>query len=46
VRLGMRPPGVPASYDECGVATKALILAFHQFCEHDEAEMMAATRIM
>ena len=29
-RLGIRPPGVKASWDECGLETQALIVAFDQ----------------
>ena len=38
LRVGMRPPGVPESWDKCGVVTQALVLAFHQVCEHEESE--------
>ncbi len=40
-RLGIRPPNVKSDWDDCGVYTQALIVAFHQTCEHDEDERMA-----
>jgi hypothetical protein len=38
LRVGIRPPGVPASWDDCGVVMQALILAFDQTASHEEAE--------
>jgi hypothetical protein len=40
-RLAVRPPGVPACWDDCGVWTQALILAFDQTASHDEEERAA-----
>jgi hypothetical protein len=37
-RLGIRPPEVKESWDDCSVCTQALILAFDQVASHDEAE--------
>lgn len=41
-RLGIRPPGVPSSWDECGVVIQAHILAYDQIASHDELEQEAA----
>ena len=43
MRLGIRPPGVKDSWEENGVHTQALILAFDHLCEHDEAELLKST---
>ena len=40
-RLGIRPPGVKPSWDECGVEAQALIVAFEQVRSYDEAEREA-----
>ena len=40
-RLGIRPPGVKASWDECGLETQALIVAFDQTRSYDESEWEA-----
>jgi hypothetical protein len=41
LRVGIRPPGVPQHWDDCGVVAQALILAFDQTCSHEEDERAA-----
>ena len=47
-RLGIRPPGVKPSWDECGLEERALILAFDQTrtfdCQEREAQLLGAGR--
>jgi len=40
--VGIRPPGVQGSWDDCDVRTQALLLAFHQTYQHDRAKEMTA----
>lgn len=42
VRLGVKPPGVPDSWENMGVITQALVLAFDQVMTHDEDERSVA----
>lgn len=37
-RLGIRPPGVKASWEDHATEMQALILAFDQVASHDESE--------
>lgn len=41
-RLGVRPPGVKESWDECGLEAQALMIAFEQISSYDELEQEAA----
>ena len=41
VKLGVRPPGVRPAWDDCGVQTQALIVAFDQTRAFDESEREA-----
>ena len=40
-RLGILPPGVKPAWDDCGVQTQALIVAFDQTRAYDESEREA-----
>jgi hypothetical protein len=41
VRLGILPPGVKPTWDDCPVAAQALIVAFDQTRAFDESEREA-----
>ena len=41
MRLGIRPPGVKESWEDCGVLAQSMILAFDQIMTHDEDEREA-----
>lgn len=43
LRVGIRPPGVQENWEDNGAFTQALILAFDQVCNYDEAEQGAAS---
>jgi hypothetical protein len=38
----VRPPGVKETWDDCGVFTQAMILAFDQICSSDEKSWQTA----
>lgn len=38
MRLGVRPPDVQESWDDCTTHTQARILAFEEILEREEAE--------
>jgi len=40
-RVGLRPPSLPQSWDDCSSLQKALILSFDQVCDHDEFKEQA-----
>lgn len=41
-RVGIRPPDVAASWDDCNVFAQAEVLAFDQIRQHEEHELLVA----
>lgn len=41
ILVGIRPPGLKPSWDECGADLQALIMGFAQLHDYDEAEWEA-----
>jgi hypothetical protein len=42
-RLGIRPPGIENSWDDCNIWSQALILSYSQIRELEEIELLEAT---